>query len=140
MRGPRRSNDYMVLSVPVRPDGDDGIIVPENNVGTRLDGFLQKQQRLERHITHIRNQQARLNNRIATFNQYLASMETNIWSIAQHSVRAEQNVRTILRCLTFWSRHVHPDGHVRDFGRLCAAISDMNNSIDFGNDTDKDSD
>ena len=25
--GTRRSNDYMVLSVPVRPDGDDGIIV-----------------------------------------------------------------------------------------------------------------
>ena len=130
----------MVLSVPVRPDGDDGIIVPENDVGTRLDGFLQTQQRLERHITQIRTQQARLNNRIGTFNQYLVSMETNIRSIAQHSVCVEQNVRTILRCLTSWSRYVHPDGHVRGFGRLCAAIADMDNSIDLGNDTDADSD
>ena len=140
MRGPRRSNDYMVLSVPVRPDGDDGNIVPENNVGPNLDGFLQAQQRLERHVTHIRNQQNRLNNRIATLNQYLVSMDANIRSIAQHSVCVEQNVRTILRCLTSWSRYVHPDGHVRDFGRLCAAIADMNNSINFGDDTDNDSD
>ena len=78
MRRSRRSDDYMVLSVPVRSDGDDGIIVPENNVGIRLDGFLQTQQRLERHITHLRNEQARLNNRIASPNQYLVSMETII--------------------------------------------------------------
>ena len=36
----RRLSDYTVLSVPVRPNGDDGNIVIENDVGTRLDGSL----------------------------------------------------------------------------------------------------
>ena len=139
-RVPRRSNDYIVLSVPVHPDGDDGNIDPENNVGTNLGGFLQAQQRLERHVTHLRNKQTRLNHRIDTLNQYLVSMDANIRSIAQHSACVEQHIRTILRCLNSWSWYVHPDGHVRDFGRLCAAISGMNNAIDFGNDTDNDSD
>ena len=98
------------------------------------------QQRLERHVNHIRNQQTRLNHRIATLNQYLVSMDANIRSIAQHSVCVELHIRTILRCLTSWSRCVHPDCHVRNFGRLCASIADMNNSINFGVDTDNDSD
>ena len=139
VRGPRRSNDYMVLSVPVRLNGD-GNNMSENDEQSRFDGLLQVQQRLERHVTHIRNQQTRLNDRIASLNQYLVSMDANMRSIAQHSVCVEQHIRTILRCLTSWSRYVHPDGHVRDFGRLCAAIAGMNNSINFGDDTDNDSD
>ena len=140
VRGPSRSNDYVVLSVPVLPNGDDGNIVPENDAGARLDGFLRAQQSIQRHVTTIRNQQTRLNHRIDNLHQYLMSMGANIRSIAQHSVCVEQNVRIILRCLTSWYRYVHPDGHVRDFGRLCAAIFDMNNSIDLGNDTDNDCD
>ena len=109
-------------------------------MGARLDNLLQVQQRLERYFNHIRNQQTRLNHRIATLNQYLVSMDANIRSVAQHSVCVEQHIQTMLRCLTSWSRYVHPDGHVRGFGRLCAAIADMNNSINFGDDTDNDSD
>ena len=140
MRGPRRSNDYMVLSVPVRPDGDNGSTVPDNDEQSRFISLLQMQQRLERNLIQIRNQKNRLNRRIMTLNQYFVSMESNIRSIAQHSVCVEQNIRTILRCLTTWSRYIHPDGHFRDFGRLCAANADMNNPIIFGDDIDNDSD
>ena len=104
IRRPRRSNECMVLSVPVRSDGDDGIIVAENNVWTRLDGLLQVQQRLERQVDHVRYQQTRLNHRIAALNQYLVSMDAGIRNIAQHSVCVEQHIRTILRCLTSWFR------------------------------------
>ena len=116
------------------------MMVPDNDEQSRFDSLLKMQQRLKRNVVQIRNQKNRLYHRIVALNQYFVSMEANIRSIAQYSVCVEQNIRTILRCLTSWSRYVHPDGHVRDFRRLCAAIADMNNSIDLGNDTDADSD
>ena len=136
---PSRSSDYIVLSVPVRPNGDDDNIAPEDEDQNPLDSLLQVQQRLEHFVNHIGNQKTRLNQLIANFNQYFANMEANIRSLAQHSVCVEQHIRIILRCLTSWSRYVQSDGHVRDFGRLCAAIANMNNSIDFSCDTENDS-
>ena len=138
--GPRRSSEYMALSVPVHSNREYGNTVPENGEVTRLACFLLVQQRLERHVTFIRYQQACLSRRIASLKQYFMSMGANIWSIAQHSVCVEQHIPIILRCLTSWSRNVRPDGHARDFGRLCSAIVDKNDSINFGNDTDDDSD
>ena len=98
VRGPRRSNDYMVLSVPVRPVGDDGDTVPDNDEQSRFDSLLQMQQRLKRNVVQIRNQKNRLYHRIVALNQYFVSMEANIRSIAQYSVCVEMNIRTILRC------------------------------------------
>ena len=127
-----------MLSGPVRPDGDDGNIVPENGIGTRSDGPSRVQQRLDRHLTHIRNQKTRLDRRIATLNQYMAIMDANIRSIAHNSPWVEPDIRIMLRCLNSCSRYVHPDVHVRDSCRLCAAIADMKNSIDFDDNTDND--
>ena len=80
--GSRRSSEYMVLSVPVWSYGDDGNIVPEHDLGTRLDGILQVQQRLDRNITQIRNQQTRPDRRITALDQLMGSMYANVRSIA----------------------------------------------------------
>lgn len=98
------------------------------------------QQRLERNLIHIRNQKTGIDCRIAFLKQYFVSMDVSIRKIGQHSVCIEQKVRIILRYPISWSRYVHIDGHVRDFGFLCADIADLNKSINLGNDTASDSD
>ena len=56
-RGPRSPSDYMMLSVPVRPDGDDGNTAPEKDGQSRFDGLLQMELLLERILIEIRKQQ-----------------------------------------------------------------------------------
>ena len=98
------------------------------------------QQRLDSNIVQIRNLKALLDRRISTLNLYFVITEANIRSIAQHSACVEQHIRIIWRCHTSLSHYVHADGHVRYFGRLCATIDEKKNSIEFGYDTDNDSD
>ena len=68
IRATRWSSDYIVLSVPVRSNADDDNIIHENDEQSRFDSLLQIQQRLERHVAEIRNQQTRLNHYIDTLN------------------------------------------------------------------------
>lgn len=48
MREPRRSFDYMVLSVSVCPNGNYRNLFFENDDQSRLDDLMHMQQRLER--------------------------------------------------------------------------------------------
>ena len=55
-RGTRSPSDYVMLSVPVRQDGDDGNTVLEKDEQSRFDGLLQMEMRLERNLIEIHKQ------------------------------------------------------------------------------------